>query len=304
MVPHVAPRITFAMPFYRGLDHLVSALSSVLAQTIPDWEAIVVDDAGPESAEAVVAGFNDPRIRYVRNETNLGLAGNWNTALSLATTELVTIFHCDDELEPHYAATMIDLMARHPNAVAGHCRVRLIDESGQPTRTLADTVKAWLTPRFRGDLETTGDRGLRSLVRANWIFCPTVCYRRALVPAAPFDKRWRFVLDLDVMRRFLFDGHVIVGTDAVAYRYRRHADNQTKLLGADFSRHDEELSFAAEVAEQAKQQGWSATARTARRAPVVRANLLTEAASALFKRDGRRFRGALRRAVRGLPSSR
>jgi len=304
MVPHVAPRITFAMPFYRGLDHLVSALTSVLAQTISDWEAIVVDDAGPESAEAVVAGFNDPRIRYVRNETNLGLAGNWHTALALATPELVTIFHCDDELEPHYAATIIDLMARHPNAVAGHCRVRLIDESGQPTRTLADTVKGWLTPRFRGDLETTGDRGLRSLVRANWIFCPTVCYRRALVPAAPFDKRWRFVLDLDVMSRFLFEGHVIVGTDIVAYRYRRHADNQTRLLGVDFSRHDEELSFAAEVAELAKQRGWSATARTARCAPVVRANLLTEAGAALVKRDVARFRGALRRAVRGLPSSR
>lgn len=304
MVPHVAPRITFAMPFYRGLDHLQTAIASLLAQTVSDWEAIVVDDAGPESAEAMVTRFNDPRIRYVRNDTNLGLAGNWNTALSLATTELVTIFHCDDELEPHYAATMIELMARHPRAVAGHCRVRLIDDAGQPTRTLADTVKGWLTPRFRGDLVTEGDRGLRSLVRANWIFCPTMCYRRALVPTHPFDQRWRFVLDLDLMGRLLFDGHSIVGTDTVAYRYRRHADNQTRLLGADFSRHDEELSFAAEVAERARQRGWHATARTARRAPVVRANLFTEAAIALVKRDIARFRGALHRAVRRLPSSR
>ena len=304
MVPHVAPRITFAMPFYRGLRHLESALGSLQAQTIGEWEAVVVDDAGPESAASTIAQLDDPRIRYLRNESNLGLAGNWNKALSLATTDLVTIVHCDDLLEPHYAATMIALMDRHPEAVAGHCRVLLIDDAGQPTRTLADTVKGWLTPRFRGDLVTEGDLGLRSLVRANWIFCPTVCYRRALLPANPFDQRWRFVLDLDLMRRFLFGGQSIVGTDTVAYRYRRHADNQTRVLGRDFSRHDEELAFAAEVAEQARGHGWSSTARTARRAPVVRANLLTEAAIALVKRDIVRFRGALRRATRGVPSSR
>lgn len=291
------------MPFYSGLDHLEAALMSLLAQTVTDWEAIVVDDAGPESAESLVARVGDPRIRYVRNDTNLGLADNWNKALSLATTDLVTIFHCDDELEPHYAATMIALMDRHPQAVAGHCRVKLIDDTGQSTRTLADTVKRWLTPRFTGDHVIEGDGGLQSLMRANWVFCPTMCYRRNLISESPFDPRWRFVLDLDAMRRFILAGQIIVGTSTVAYRYRRHENNQTRILGADFRRHDEELSFASEVAEQAARLGWTATAPTARRATVIRANLVVEAVVALGRRDARRARGALRRAVRGLPSS-
>lgn len=291
------------MPFYSGKGHLDSALQSLQRQTITDWKAVVVDDAGPESAEALVSRFGDPRISYVRNETNLGLAGNWNKALSLADTEFVTIFHCDDELETHYAATMIDLMDRHPQAVAGHCRVHLIDEQGQSTRTLADTVKRWLTPRFTGDHLMQGDRGLRSLMRANWIFCPTLCYRRSLLVREPFDPRWRFVLDLDAMKCFLINGQTIVGTPVPAYRYRRHGNNQTRLLGADFRRHDEELLFAAEVAREAKQLGWKATAGTARRAPIVRANLLTESFMALAKGDLARFKGAVSRAVRGLPSA-
>lgn len=292
------------MPFYRGVEYLEAALKSLRAQTIADWEAVVIDDAGPESAELLVSRFNDERIKYVRNEVNLGLARNWNKALSLSTTDLVTIFHCDDELVPNYAATMIALMDRHPKAIAGHCRAKLIDGEGRPIRTLADTVKNLLTPKFSGDLLTQGDRGLQKLMRANWIVCPTLCYRRNLLSEDPFDPRWHFVLDLDVIRRFLMDGETIVGTETVAYRYRRHDNNQTQLLGLDFRRHDEELIFAAEVAEQATQLGWRATARMARRAPIVRANLLAEAARAGFKRDWSRFRDALERAIRGLPSAR
>lgn len=285
------------MPYYSGPDRLEAALESLRAQTVTDWEAIVVDDAGPESAEALVARVGDRRIRYVRNDNNLGLAGNWNKALSLATTDLVTIFHCDDELEPRYAATMIALMDRHPQAVAGHCRVKLIDGTGRPTRTLADTVKRWLTPRFTGDHVIEGDRGLKSLMRANWVYCPTMCYRRGLIPESPFDPQWRFVLDLDVMRRWIVAGRVIVGTSTVAYRYRRHDNNQTRILGVDFRRHDEEIRFAGEVELQAGELGWRATERAARRMYIVRANLLTAALSALVKGDLSRFTGAIRRAT-------
>jgi len=292
------------MPFYSGLGYLESAIRSLQQQTVADWKAVVVDDAGPESGEELVAGFADPRISYVRNEANLGLAGNWNKALSLADTEFVTIFHCDDELETHYISTMINLMDRHPLAVAGHCRVHLINDRGQATRTLADTVKGWLTPRFTGDHLTAGDRGLQSLMRANWIFCPTLCYRRRLLTPTPFDANWHFVLDLDAMRRFLVGNQTIVGTSVTAYRYRRHDNSQTGRLAVDFRRHDEELFFAEWVAHEAERLGWQATARTARRALIVRANLFAESARALASRDIARSKGALTRSIRGLPSSR
>ena len=61
----------------------------------------MVDDAGPDpEACELVAGYADDRLTYVRNETNLGLAGNWNTCLRIAETEYVTLFHADDELDP------------------------------------------------------------------------------------------------------------------------------------------------------------------------------------------------------------
>jgi hypothetical protein len=130
-----------------------------------------------------------------------------------------------------------------------------------------------------------------------------MCYRRNLISERPFDPRWHFVLDLDAMRRFILAGHIIVGTSTIAYRYRRHGMNQTQILGTNFQRHDEELRFSSEVAWQAAQLGWTATMRTARRAAVIRSNLVVDALVALTRRDMRRARGALQRAVRGLPSS-
>ena len=61
------PRITFAIPSYRGRDYLGEAIRSVLAQTASDWNLLVVDDCGPEPAEDVVVVFVDPRISFLGN---------------------------------------------------------------------------------------------------------------------------------------------------------------------------------------------------------------------------------------------
>ena len=97
----VTRRLTFAIPFYRNVEFLRHAIDSVLAQTTSDWSVIVCDDAGPEpEAAEVVRGYADERIANTRNAENLGIGGNWNLCLELATTELVTLLHADDELLP------------------------------------------------------------------------------------------------------------------------------------------------------------------------------------------------------------
>ena len=68
------PRISFTIPYYDNRSFLAQAIASVRNQTMPDWDLTVVDDDGPEPAADLVEGLADPRIRYVRNATNLGLA--------------------------------------------------------------------------------------------------------------------------------------------------------------------------------------------------------------------------------------
>src|SRR5437868_3244891 len=140
-------RITFAVPFYAGTEYLRRALDSVRRQTIADWCLLVCDDHGPEAgAEELVRSYGDGRMRYHRNATNLGMAGNWNRCLDLAATDLVTLLHADDELLPHYAAVMLGAAAARPGAAALFCEARTIGADGRDCLSLPDLFKRVLRP--------------------------------------------------------------------------------------------------------------------------------------------------------------
>ena len=115
-----APRLCLAIPYFSNLDYLDVALRSLIVQSDPQWTAIVVDDASPEGgAEELVAALGDVRVRYVRNEKNLGIAGNFNRCLELgaAQAEIVTVFHADDALDPGYVAAVRNARSNVPEGL-------------------------------------------------------------------------------------------------------------------------------------------------------------------------------------------
>src|SRR6476620_6515152 len=97
-------RLTFAIPFYSTPEYLRAAIDSVVRQTVTDWALVIVDDKSQHPGiDALVKSYNDPRMRYQKNEQNLGQAGNWNRCLDAVKTEYVALLHADDELMPTYA---------------------------------------------------------------------------------------------------------------------------------------------------------------------------------------------------------
>jgi glycosyltransferase involved in cell wall biosynthesis len=90
-------------------DHLSACLESVRAQSLDDWEHIVVDDAStrPWVADMLTAASaSDPRVRVIRRETNGGMVAAGNEALAAAAGELIGFLDHDDELTPDALATM------------------------------------------------------------------------------------------------------------------------------------------------------------------------------------------------------
>src|SRR3954452_17736366 len=152
-------RVCVAVPYFSNLEYLDVALRSIVAQTDPEWRAIVVDDAAPApGAAAVVAALDDERIRYVRNDHNLGISANFNRCLELGSgdAEIVVVFHADDVLEPGYITAIRRAHRTFPTATCVAPRVVVIDDHGLPTKTLADSVKRLLWPR-RLPTTLTGD---------------------------------------------------------------------------------------------------------------------------------------------------
>jgi glycosyltransferase involved in cell wall biosynthesis len=277
--PSEVLRVCVALPFHSNIDYLETALRSVLAQTDAQWTAIVVDDASPEpGAEAVVVALGDSRVRYVRNERNLGIAGNFNRCLELGAAEadIVTVFHADDELEPGYIAAVRAAHQASPLAACVAPRVRVIGPAGEPARTLADSVKQAMWPRR---LPTTliGDRGAARLMHGQFFYCPSVSYRVALLPGLRFDDRWRQVMDLDLYGRVLLGGGSIVLVPDYVYRYRRHGATMTAENTRSLVRLREEVVISREVLGVARQKGWRRTALAARLRVTVRLNGLVSA---------------------------
>lgn len=101
-----APLVSVVLPTYRRAGLLRHAIQSVLAQSHQNLELIVVDDCSPDETPAVVASFDDPRLHYHRNTSNLKLPGTLNRGFALSRGDFLS-WTSDDNL---YAPTALERM--------------------------------------------------------------------------------------------------------------------------------------------------------------------------------------------------
>lgn len=126
------PTISFIMPAFKKA-FLAEAIQSILQQTFDDWELVIVDDASPEPLKQVVESFSDERIRFYRNQENLGgenLVNQWNHCIQYATGDFIVLAADDDLYEPVFCEEVIKLISKYPDVDLVRARVQQIDENG------------------------------------------------------------------------------------------------------------------------------------------------------------------------------
>ena len=130
------PRVSIGLPVYNGQRFLAQAVSSLLAQTYADFELVICDNASTDDTEAICRRFAaaDPRVRYHRNETNLGAAPNFNRAFALSTGRYFKWAAHDDVYAPTYLARCVEVLDNDPTVVLCHSGAVIIDEEGRELR--------------------------------------------------------------------------------------------------------------------------------------------------------------------------
>jgi len=106
--------ISYCIATYKRPELLGQTLRSILEQDERSIEVIVSDNDPEGSSEPVVAALRDPRLRYSRNETNLGMVRNFNQALSLASGTFVVMVTDDDPITRDHGSTLRALSSEHP----------------------------------------------------------------------------------------------------------------------------------------------------------------------------------------------
>jgi glycosyltransferase involved in cell wall biosynthesis len=227
------PFVSVFIPTYRGEATIGSAIESVLAQTFSDFELVVIDDGSPDSTRAIVAQYHDPRLRYVRNEHNLGPEGNWNRCLAEARGKYFKLLPHDDLLYP-------ECLARQVAALEADC-----DERIALTFSARDVIGPRgnvLTRRgYPGATEGRIDSNavLRACVRrgTNLIGEPgAVLLRKSLADRiGAFDGTNPYVIDLDYWFRLLAHGDAWYSSEPLA-AFRVSAQQWSVVIGRSQSR--------------------------------------------------------------------
>ncbi|MFP3464440.1 glycosyltransferase family 2 protein [Leifsonia sp. SIMBA_070] len=283
--------IDIMMPFYGDPDQLRAAVTSVLAQTDPDWRLVVIDDQYPDRTPGEwVQSIGDPRVQYLLNETNLGVSGNFSRSLQLVESEHFVLMGCDDELEPGYIAQMRSAVARFPGTSYFQPQVSVISDRGRAVLPLADRVKRWSRPSKSHPVILQGERLAVSLLRGNWTYFPSICWRTEAVRAANgFDPEYEIVLDLALQLTIITRGGTMALLPEPTFRYRRHEASVSSSTARYGGRFDEERRFFHDVAAHLDAMGWRRAARAARRHVTSRLNAATKLPGAIRvgDRDGR-----------------
>lgn len=253
------------IPYWGDPALLDATMATVLSQSDPRWRVTIVDDGYPDpTARQTYEHHADPRVSYVRNEVNLGIAGNFEKCRTLATGRLAMFLGCDDLLHDDFVATVW----RHHTAYADvemiQVGVRVIGGDGQPANGLADRVKALIRPRITGPTVLGGERLASSLLRGNWLYWPSLVFRVDALAPRSFRADLPIILDLALIMDAVMAGNRLLLAPEVCFDYRRHDESasSTSLLQGD--RLADERRWFGEVAATLRARGWSRAARSAR----------------------------------------
>ncbi len=137
------PRVTIGMPVYNGGKYLAEALDSILAQTYQDFELVISDNASTDHTEQICRTYaqGDTRVRYYRNERNLGAPRNHNRVFELSTGEYFKWAPYDDTYAPEFLEKCVRVLDKDLSVILCYSKTARIDEHGTVVGTYDNKVR-------------------------------------------------------------------------------------------------------------------------------------------------------------------
>lgn len=220
--------MTVMIPTYGQAGVLSRAIGSALAQDVQSLEVIVADDASPDDTAAVVAGFHDSRLRYYRNERNIGRVANYRHTLeNLARGKYVLNLDGDDWLvDPTYLRRAVELLEDEPEAVLVFANAWRYREGENAFYRLSGQNEG--LPRLMSGTEIF----LRYPTGEVWLPHLTAVYRREHALAVGFYTVDIIGSDTDSLLRLIL-GRKVGFIDTHAAAWRLHDSNATRSLDVE-----------------------------------------------------------------------
>jgi glycosyltransferase involved in cell wall biosynthesis len=161
----VIPVITVLMPVFNASRFLREAIDSILNQTLTEFEFLIIDDGSTDDSVAIVKSYQDPRIKLVINERNLGISATLNKGILLSACELIARMDADDISYPTRLEKQYRYMQMHPECALQSAWARVITEDKKFVRI----------EKYRREYYYF------NLTFECWMYHPTIVFRKTCV---------------------------------------------------------------------------------------------------------------------------
>ena len=130
------PKVTVFIPAYNREKYIGDAIESILAQTFTNFEILLIDDGSKDRTIEIMRSYQDPRVRIIRNEHNLGIPKTRNKGIEQARGEFIAMLDSDDRAFPTRLEKQVSFLDAHHDYAQVGSWCRMMDEQGRPLKRI------------------------------------------------------------------------------------------------------------------------------------------------------------------------
>ncbi len=234
--------VSVIMPAYNAEKYIAAAIDSILGQSYGDFEFIIINDCSTDRTEEIVLSYEDPRIVYLKNDENLGVAKTLNKGLAAAKGKYIARMDADDISMPERLAKQVAFLEMNPNIAVMGTNVEIFNETG----TICTGWSATEPEQMKVDL-----------LYACGLAHPGVMMRAGVIrDLGGYDPEFNGLEDYELWCR-VTEKHQITTLPDILLRYRIHGSQVTQNPSARYlellrklkTRQIRQLGVEAEIPE-------------------------------------------------------
>lgn len=223
------PLVSVCIPVYNNADYVGETIDSILAQTYQNIELIMVDDNSTDDSYRVLQDYakKDERVKIYRNESNLGMSGNWNRCLELCTGEILKLVCADDLLSPHIIERELEIFEKYPEVVLVESDTRLVNLDGK--------YRGWYRRYPRSGIVDGAIIVRKGFFSQDYFGAPQAnSFRRgAYEQVKGFSPEFHYIVDYDFFVNIAKLGKVFIIHEPLNYFRVREDSNTGQVMGED-----------------------------------------------------------------------
>lgn len=244
------PKISILVPVYNAEKFIADTISAVLAQTFTDFELILLDDASTDKTAEIVSSFDDKRIKYFKNEQNIGISASRNKLIDLAKGEYIAVLDHDDICMPNRLEEQVRFLDTHQDiGMMGSWFVLKAPTWAPLWRKIITNIGwVWCHPLYPN---------WNDLWKGNVMMHPTIMYRKKIFKDNNIRYRAEYspAEDYDFVRQAMEKGIKLFNMKKILLKYNLHGKNLSLLRKESMTEADHKIK--REIAQRfGKNRNW------------------------------------------------